>query len=119
MKLRLAQQIVERDPRKAEEMLAELKTEANDALEKLRDLARGIYPPLLADKGLAAALEAQARRRPSRSRSRPTGRPLPARGRGRRLLLLARGAPERRQVRRAPRAPDPARADGTATSVSR
>jgi signal transduction histidine kinase len=33
-----------------------------DALETLRDLARGIYPPLLADKGLGAALEAQARR---------------------------------------------------------
>ena len=39
-------------------------TDANDALENLRDLARGIYPPLLADQGLAAALEAQARRSP-------------------------------------------------------
>ena len=29
---------------------------------RLRDLARGIYPPLLADKGLVAALEAQARK---------------------------------------------------------
>src|SRR5207342_3006600 len=28
----------------------------------LRDLARGIFPPLLADKGLAVALEAQARK---------------------------------------------------------
>jgi signal transduction histidine kinase len=36
--------------------------DANDALENLRDLARGIYPPLLADRGLPAALEAQARR---------------------------------------------------------
>jgi signal transduction histidine kinase len=33
-----------------------------DALENLRDLARGIYPPLLADQGLAAAIEAQSRR---------------------------------------------------------
>ena len=33
-----------------------------DALDDLRDLARGIYPPLLADKGLAAALEAQSRK---------------------------------------------------------
>jgi signal transduction histidine kinase len=32
------------------------------ALESLREVARGIYPPLLADKGLTAALEAQARR---------------------------------------------------------
>src|SRR5207302_32104 len=36
--------------------------QAQSALETLRDLARGIYPPLLADKGLVAALEAQARR---------------------------------------------------------
>jgi signal transduction histidine kinase len=34
----------------------------HDALDDLRDLARGIYPPLLADRGLAAALEAQARK---------------------------------------------------------
>ena len=43
-------------------MLGQLKDEATDALENLRDLARGIYPPLLADKGLAAALESQARK---------------------------------------------------------
>ena len=34
------------------------------AVEDLRDLARGIYPPLLASEGLAAALEAQARKAP-------------------------------------------------------
>jgi signal transduction histidine kinase len=39
-----------------------LQTAATDALENLRDLARGIYPPLLADKGLLVALEAQARK---------------------------------------------------------
>jgi signal transduction histidine kinase len=33
-------------------------------LDNLRDLARGIYPPLLADRGLQPALEAQARRAP-------------------------------------------------------
>jgi len=33
---------------------------ADEALDTLRDLARGIYPPLLADKGLVAALRAQA-----------------------------------------------------------
>jgi signal transduction histidine kinase len=43
-------------------MAADLQSDANDALEQLRDLARGIYPPLLADQGLVAALEAQARR---------------------------------------------------------
>ncbi|MDH5224604.1 MAG: histidine kinase [Actinomycetota bacterium] len=59
---RLAEQIVDRDPGKAKEMLAALQVDTASALEDLRDLARGIYPPLLADKGLGAALEAQARK---------------------------------------------------------
>ena len=45
-------------------MLSQLRDDTQSALEDLRDLARGIYPPLLADKGLAAALEAQARKSP-------------------------------------------------------
>jgi len=32
----------------------------HDALEKVREIARGIFPPLLADKGLAAAIEVEA-----------------------------------------------------------
>jgi signal transduction histidine kinase len=64
VKLRLAEELVARDPEKLREMLAALQTEATDALEDLRDLARGIYPPVLADKGLAPALEAQARKSP-------------------------------------------------------
>src|SRR5262249_23680223 len=52
----------DRDPAKAGAMLDSLQGAANDALEDLRDLARGIYPPLLADKGLQTALEAQARK---------------------------------------------------------
>ena len=43
-------------------MLEQVEGEIAQALEDLRDLARGIYPPLLADRGLVAALEAQARR---------------------------------------------------------
>jgi signal transduction histidine kinase len=39
-----------------------LQAQATDALENLRDLARGIYPPLLADQGLVVALEGQARK---------------------------------------------------------
>ena len=62
VKANLAQSIAKRDPAKVEVMLGQLKAEATDALENLRDLARGIYPPLLADKGLAAALESQARK---------------------------------------------------------
>ncbi|MDQ3210713.1 MAG: sensor histidine kinase, partial [Actinomycetota bacterium] len=59
---RLAEQIVDRDPAKAKAMLAELQSDTGQALDDLRDLARGIYPPLLADKGLEAALQAQVRK---------------------------------------------------------
>ena len=62
VQLRLAEQMTERDPTKARELLAGLQSRSNEALEDLRDLARGIYPPLLADKGLATALRAQARK---------------------------------------------------------
>ena len=44
------------------QVLDELRRDAAAALENLRDLARGIYPPRLADLGLAAALGAQASR---------------------------------------------------------
>ncbi len=62
VKLRLADTLMERDATAAHDLLGQLQAEASDALENLRDLARGIYPPLLADKGLAAALEGQARK---------------------------------------------------------
>jgi signal transduction histidine kinase len=64
VKLRLAGTLAEKDPPKTAAMLEQLRAEAQDALENLRDLARGIYPPLLADQGLAAALGAQARKSP-------------------------------------------------------
>jgi len=64
VKLRLAEGLIARDPAKATDMLSQLRDDTQTALEDLRDLARGIYPPLLADKGLAAALEAQARKSP-------------------------------------------------------
>ncbi len=62
VQLKLARSMVDRDPRKAGELLEKIQGSASGALEDLRDLARGIYPPLLADKGLASALEAQARK---------------------------------------------------------
>jgi signal transduction histidine kinase len=46
----------------ARQALDELRSDATAALENLRDLARGIYPPMLADLGLAAALGGQAKR---------------------------------------------------------
>ncbi|MGA9161233.1 MAG: GAF domain-containing sensor histidine kinase [Actinomycetota bacterium] len=53
-----------------------LKDALQDALDELRALARGIYPPLLADQGLAAALEAQSRKAavPTTIESRGIGR---------------------------------------------
>jgi signal transduction histidine kinase len=62
VKLNLVEALSEKSPAKAREMAEQAKSELQDALDDLRDLARGIYPPLLADKGLAAALEAQARK---------------------------------------------------------
>jgi signal transduction histidine kinase len=62
VKQRLAENLVGSDPEKARLMLAEIQTDTQAALENLRDLARGIYPPLLADQGLRAALTAQARK---------------------------------------------------------
>src|SRR6266487_4634171 len=59
IKCRLAAMTVE-DLAEAKQVFGELQTDATGALENLRDLARGIYPPLLADLGLAAALNAQA-----------------------------------------------------------
>ena len=62
VKLGLAEMLLGRDPAKAAATLEQLKGDADEALETLRDLARGIYPPLLADKGLVVALESQARK---------------------------------------------------------
>jgi signal transduction histidine kinase len=64
VQLRLAEQMIERDAAKAREIVIGLQARSNEALEDLRDLARGIYPPLLADRGLAEALQAQARKAP-------------------------------------------------------
>jgi signal transduction histidine kinase len=62
VKLRLVESLIPREPETAVQMTREVSSDAGDALDTLRDLARGIYPPLLADQGLAAALEAQARK---------------------------------------------------------
>ncbi|MGH2725013.1 MAG: histidine kinase [Actinomycetota bacterium] len=71
--LRLARTLSTRDRAKADELLERLQGEAQEALENLRDLARGIYPPLLADQGLPAALEAQARKSPLPVEVHPDG----------------------------------------------
>ncbi len=62
VKERLAEGLIERDPQKAKEIFAAIQADTVDAIETLRDFARGIYPPVLADKGLPAALDAQIRK---------------------------------------------------------
>jgi signal transduction histidine kinase len=62
VKQRIAASLVGKGDEALRTMLEGLQAETTDALENLRDLARGIYPPLLADKGLAEALTAQARK---------------------------------------------------------
>ena len=52
------------DPGEIRQITGELRTGLRAALDDLRALARGIYPPLLADQGLRAALRAQADRAP-------------------------------------------------------
>ncbi|MFN2466454.1 MAG: sensor histidine kinase [Candidatus Dormibacteria bacterium] len=62
VKLALLEMTMDRDLSKAKALVAQIKDEADETLSTLRDLARGIYPPLLAEKGLVAALEAQTRK---------------------------------------------------------
>jgi len=64
IKLSITESMIGTDVDGEREMLAELRQDAAGAVEDLRDLARGIYPPLLATMGLTAALEAQARKAP-------------------------------------------------------
>jgi signal transduction histidine kinase len=60
MNIGMAEQQLEKDPEKAKEHLAEARNAAGAALQELRDLARGIHPPILADRGLDAAIRALA-----------------------------------------------------------
>ena len=64
VQLRLVEQLVPKDTDKALGLVRGVQDAARAALEDLRNLARGIYPPLLADQGLIAALTAQANRSP-------------------------------------------------------
>ena len=61
LSLRMAQTALAEDPRAAE-LLAQASGELQLTLEELRELARGIHPAVLSDRGLAAALEALAGR---------------------------------------------------------
>jgi signal transduction histidine kinase len=62
--LRLAQTKLRKDPDSADELLTGAHEELTLALGELRELARGIHPAVLSDRGLSAALEALAGRAP-------------------------------------------------------
>jgi signal transduction histidine kinase len=64
LKIALMRNLAANDPQRAQAALDELTGDANEAIETLRELARGLYPPILAQDGLVAAVEAQARRTP-------------------------------------------------------
>ena len=58
--LELARQLADSDPVAAKTLLDEIGRDVREALESVRELAHGIYPPLLLDRGLAEALGAAA-----------------------------------------------------------
>jgi signal transduction histidine kinase len=58
VKLGLLKSMMVKDPDRASALAEEIKAEAGEAVETLRDLARGLFPPVLVDQGLEAALRA-------------------------------------------------------------
>ena len=52
--------LLDTDPEKAKPLIAEARASAAEALNELRDLARGINPPVLAERGLVDAVRALA-----------------------------------------------------------
>src|SRR5215510_1076222 len=60
--LRLARDILADDPAAGAEMLTQMAEDVQVTIKELRELAHGIYPPLLADAGLPEALRAAAAR---------------------------------------------------------
>jgi signal transduction histidine kinase len=60
MSLAMAEQQLDDDPEGARALLTEARTASSAALSELRDLVRGIHPPVLADRGLVGAVQALA-----------------------------------------------------------
>jgi signal transduction histidine kinase len=79
MTLDAAGQLLDENPEAARALLLEARDASVKALAELRNLVRGIHPPVLADRGLAAAVQALALEAPLRVRVAATlpGRPEP------------------------------------------
>ena len=100
--LRLARKRLQRGELTPDE-LVELQDQARETLTDLRELARGIHPPVLTDNGLVAAVESGVARFPipldGHRRRRGAGGAVRPRRRGGRVLRGARGAREHREAR--------------------
>ena len=80
MSLAMAEDELDRDPESARALLAEARGASSAALQELRDLVRGIHPPVLADRGLVGAAQALALAAPIRvtvTADVPGGLPAP------------------------------------------
>ncbi|MFD7665963.1 sensor histidine kinase [Streptomyces sp. NPDC059788] len=64
MDLGTIEALIEHNPAKAKELVAHARTSSAEALSELRDLVRGIHPPVLAERGLDDAVRALALRMP-------------------------------------------------------
>ncbi len=97
--LRLVESKLASDPTAATELLTGAREELTQALAELRELARGIHPAVLTDRGLRPALEMLGIADSRAGRGRRPRRALRCRDGGRRLLRDRGDADERRQVR--------------------
>ncbi|ELS52723.1 putative Two-component system sensor kinase [Streptomyces viridochromogenes Tue57] len=64
MDLGTVEMLLDKDPERARQLLAQARRSSADALAELRDLVRGIHPPVLAERGLGDAVRALALRLP-------------------------------------------------------
>ncbi|MGW4203524.1 sensor histidine kinase [Streptomyces sp. NPDC004726] len=64
MNLGTIEALIEKDPAKAKELVVKARESSAEALTELRDLVRGIHPPVLAERGLGDAVKALALRLP-------------------------------------------------------
>lgn len=80
MSLGRAERLLDHDPVAARELVVAARETSSRALEELRDLVRGIHPPVLADRGIADAVLALSLDSPLdvAVASRLAGRPLPS-----------------------------------------
>ncbi|MFF2330348.1 MULTISPECIES: sensor histidine kinase [unclassified Streptomyces] len=67
MNLGTVEALIEKDPAQAKKLLAMARESSAEALTELRDLVRGIHPPVLAERGLGDAVKALALRLPVES----------------------------------------------------